>query len=43
MALGGIPGLREGRVDIQDEGSQLVALLLGAQPGPREAAGQDGR
>jgi len=28
---------REGRVEIQDEGSQLVALLLGAGPGDRVA------
>ena len=33
VALGAIPGLREGVVDPQDEGSQLVALLLGAKPG----------
>ena len=33
MALGQIPGLLEGTVDPQDEGSQLVALLLCAQPG----------
>jgi 16S rRNA (cytosine967-C5)-methyltransferase len=26
---------REGRVEIQDEGSQLVALILGARPGDR--------
>lgn len=28
-----IVGLREGAVDIQDEGSQLLALLVGARPG----------
>ena len=35
VPLGQIPGLLEGVVDPQDEGSQLVALLLGAQPGER--------
>jgi 16S rRNA (cytosine967-C5)-methyltransferase len=33
VPLGSISGLREGAVDIQDEGSQLLALLVGARPG----------
>ena len=33
IPLGTIPGLLEGAVDPQDEGSQLVALLVGARPG----------
>ena len=33
VALGRLPGLLEGHIDPQDEGAQLVALLLGAQPG----------
>ena len=33
IPLGTIPGLLEGEVDPQDEGSQLVALLVGARPG----------
>jgi 16S rRNA (cytosine967-C5)-methyltransferase len=33
VALGTIPGLLDGVVDPQDEGSQLVALLLGARAG----------
>ena len=33
VALGRLPGLLEGRIEPQDEGSQLVALLLGALPG----------
>lgn len=37
VALGRIPGLLEGAVDPQDEGSQLVALALGAAPGERVA------
>lgn len=37
VALGRIPGLLEGAVDPQDEGSQLVALTLGAAPGERVA------
>jgi 16S rRNA (cytosine967-C5)-methyltransferase len=28
-----LPAFREGRVEVQDEGSQLVGLALGAQPG----------
>ena len=35
VALGRLPGLLEGVVEPQDEGSTLVALLLGAQPGER--------
>ena len=34
-ALGDLPMLRSGEVEIQDEGSQLVALLLAARPGMR--------
>lgn len=33
IALGRLPGLLDGDVDPQDEGSQLAALLLGAEPG----------
>ena len=33
VALGRLPGLLDGAIDPQDEGSQLVALALGAQPG----------
>lgn len=33
VALGRLPGLLDGAVDPQDEGSQLVAMLVGAQPG----------
>lgn len=32
-ALGGTEALKSGLVEIQDEGSQLLALLVGAQPG----------
>ena len=32
VALGTVPGLLDGLVEPQDEGSQLLALLLGAQP-----------
>jgi len=28
-----MPAFREGRIEVQDEGSQLAALLVGAQPG----------
>ncbi len=30
-----LPGLKRGEIEIQDEGSQLVALLVGARPGDR--------
>ena len=46
IPLGSLPGLLEGLVDPQDEGSQLVALLLDAQPGDRVAdycAGSGGK
>lgn len=33
--LSGLPMLRSGAVEIQDEGSQLVALLVDAKPGER--------
>lgn len=33
VALGRLPGLLEGTVDPQDEGSQLVGLAVGAAPG----------
>lgn len=33
LALGRLPGLLDGAVDPQDEGSQLVALAVGASPG----------
>ena len=33
VVLGQVPGLLEGVVEPQDEGSQLLALLVGAQPG----------
>lgn len=33
VALGRVPGLMDGAVDPQDEGSQLVAMAVGAQPG----------
>ena len=35
LALGLLPGLKTGEVEIQDEGSQLIALLVGAKPGDR--------
>lgn len=35
LALGLLPGLKTGEVEIQDEGSQLIALLVGAGPGDR--------
>lgn len=34
-ALGRLPGLRTGEIEIQDEGSQLIAHLVGAKPGER--------
>lgn len=33
VALGRLPGLLDGDVDPQDEGSQLIAILVDAQPG----------
>jgi 16S rRNA (cytosine967-C5)-methyltransferase len=33
VALGRVPGLLSGDVDVQDEGSQLLALLVGARAG----------
>jgi 16S rRNA (cytosine967-C5)-methyltransferase len=33
VALGRLPGLLDGAVDPQDEGSQLVAMIVDAQPG----------
>lgn len=35
LALGRLPGLKTGEIEIQDEGSQLVAELVGARPGER--------
>lgn len=35
LSLAGLPMLKSGEVEIQDEGSQLVALLLDARPGER--------
>lgn len=35
LSLASLPMLVHGEVEIQDEGSQLVALLVGAQPGDR--------
>ncbi len=35
LSLTRLPGLKEGAVEVQDEGSQLVALLVDAQPGDR--------
>ncbi|MBO6520006.1 MAG: RsmB/NOP family class I SAM-dependent RNA methyltransferase [Rhodospirillales bacterium] len=35
VRLGGTRAFKEGLVDVQDEGSQLVALLAGARPGYR--------
>lgn len=34
-SLSGLPMLKSGEVEIQDEGSQLVAMLVDAQPGER--------
>lgn len=34
-SLSGLPMLKDGEVEIQDEGSQLVAMLVDAQPGER--------
>ena len=33
LSLARLPGLKTGLIEIQDEGSQLVALLVNAQPG----------
>ncbi|OWU84946.1 rRNA cytosine-C5-methylase [Oceanicola sp. 22II-s10i] len=35
LSLARVPGLKDGAVEIQDEGSQLVALLVDAGPGDR--------
>lgn len=35
LSLGRLPGLKDGAIEIQDEGSQLVALLVAARPGDR--------
>jgi len=35
VRLGGTRAFKEGLVDVQDEGSQLVSLLAGAKPGQR--------
>ncbi len=35
LSLARLPGLKTGEIEIQDEGSQLVALLMGARPGDR--------
>lgn len=35
LSLARLPGLKTGDVEIQDEGSQLVALLVDAKPGER--------
>lgn len=35
VRLGGARAFKEGLVDVQDEGSQLVSLLVGAKPGQR--------
>ena len=35
VSLARLEGLKTGEIEIQDEGSQLVALLLGARPGER--------
>lgn len=37
FSLARLPSLKAGEAEIQDEGSQLVALLVGAQPGERVA------
>ncbi|WP_292587316.1 RsmB/NOP family class I SAM-dependent RNA methyltransferase [Mesorhizobium sp.] len=34
-SLAGLPMLKKGKVEIQDEGSQLVAMLVDARPGER--------
>jgi 16S rRNA (cytosine967-C5)-methyltransferase len=35
LSLARLPGLKTGAIEIQDEGSQLVALLVDARPGER--------
>jgi len=35
LALPTLPAFKEGRIEVQDEGSQLVALLVDAKPGMR--------
>jgi len=35
LSLARLPGLKTGEIEIQDEGSQLVALLMEARPGDR--------
>ncbi len=35
LSLARLPGLKTGEIEIQDEGSQLVALLVDAKPGDR--------
>jgi 16S rRNA (cytosine967-C5)-methyltransferase len=35
VPLGGLAAFKEGLVEVQDEGSQIVALLAGARPGMR--------
>lgn len=35
LSLARLPGLKTGEIEIQDEGSQLVALLVDARPGDR--------
>jgi 16S rRNA (cytosine967-C5)-methyltransferase len=35
LSLARLPGLKTGEIEIQDEGSQLVAFLVDAQPGDR--------
>lgn len=35
LSLARLPGLKTGEIEIQDEGSQLVALMVGAKPGDR--------
>jgi len=35
LSLARLPGLKTGEIEIQDEGSQMVALLVDAQPGER--------
>lgn len=37
LALPTLPAFKEGRIEVQDEGSQLVALLAEAKPGMRVA------
>ena len=37
ISLARLPGLKSGEIEIQDEGSQLVAMLLDARPGERVA------